>query len=80
VDKGAITMAKNNSNAQPESDLPAGIGNPATRAFIAAGYTHLEQFTKVSEAELLKIHGVGPKAVGIIRQVLAAQGLSFAEK
>jgi DNA-directed RNA polymerase alpha subunit len=63
-----------------ESNFPAGIGNPATQAFIVAGYTHLEQFTKVSEAELLKIHGVGPKAVGIIRQVLAAQGLSFAAK
>jgi DNA-directed RNA polymerase alpha subunit len=72
-------MAKNNSNTQPESDLPARLAKPAQRALAAAGYTRLEQFTKVTEAELLNLHGMGPNALKVIRESLAARGLSFAE-
>lgn len=61
----------------PESALPSGIGKPAQRALAAAGYTRLEQLAKVSEAELSKLHGMGPKALGILRQALEAEGLSF---
>jgi hypothetical protein len=63
---------------QPQSDFPTGIGNPARNALAVAGYTHLEQLTQISEADLLKLHGVGPKAVRILRQALADNGLSFA--
>jgi len=55
------------------------IGAPATRALEAAGYTHLEQLTKVTEAELGRLHGMGPKALGILRETLIARNLSFAE-
>lgn len=64
---------------QQDSDLP-NIGNPARRALAAAGYLRLEQLTEVSEAELLRLHGVGPKAIRILREVLSANGLSFADK
>lgn len=57
--------------------LPAGIGRPATRALTLAGYTRLEQLTQVSEKELLELHGVGPKAVRILRETLSEQGLAF---
>ncbi|MCD9025783.1 DNA-binding protein [Cohnella silvisoli] len=71
-------MAKiNESNL--ESDLPTGISKPAQRALAGAGYSRLEQFTTISEAEVLKLHGMGPKALGLIRQALADKGLSFAE-
>jgi len=59
-------------------DLPK-IGAPATRALLAAGYTRLEQLTKVSEAELSRLHGMGPKALGILREALSARKLTFAE-
>jgi predicted flap endonuclease-1-like 5' DNA nuclease len=49
------------------------IGAPATRALNNAGYTHLEQLANVSEAELLKLHGMGPKAIRILRETLEAQ-------
>ncbi|MFZ3589754.1 DNA-binding protein [Bacillus sp. DJP31] len=62
----------------PESDLPSDIGKPATRALTGAGYLRLEQFTKVTEAEVLQLHGVGPKAIRIIREFLEAKGFSFA--
>ena len=63
---------------EPETDLPRHIGRPATGALATAGYTRLEQLTKVTEAELLKLHGVGPKAIRILRETLEAKGLSFA--
>ena len=53
------------------------IGSPATRALEAAGYTNLKQLTKVTETELAQLHGMGPKALGILRDTLKADGLSF---
>ena len=64
---------------QPESALPKGIGKPATRALAAAGVSRLDQVTRFSEAQLLALHGVGPKAVGIIKAALEAQGKSLAK-
>jgi predicted flap endonuclease-1-like 5' DNA nuclease len=63
-----------------ESDLPTAIGAPARRALLAAGHTRLEQLAALSEADLLRLHGVGPKAVRLIRQALAERGLAFADK
>jgi hypothetical protein len=62
---------------EPEGGLPLGLGQLAYRALRAARYTRLEQFTRVSEADLLKLHGVGPKAIRVIRSALQARGLSF---
>ena len=62
-----------------DSDFPPGLSRPALRAFAAAGYTRLEDFTRVSESDLLKLHGVGPKAIRVLRPALAARGLAFAE-
>ena len=50
----------------PESDLPW-MSKPANRELQNAGFYKLEQFTEVTEAEILKIHGVGPKAVTNIK-------------
>lgn len=57
---------------------PKGAGSPAQRALLAAGYTNLEQLRHVTAAELLELHGVGPKAIAILRKDLAARGLAFA--
>ncbi len=69
----------NAEQGKPESDLPAGIGSPARRALAAAGYVRLDQLTAVTEAELLAMHGVGPKAISVIRQVLADRRQTFAK-
>jgi len=53
------------------------IGAPATRALEAAGYTNLKQLTKLTEAELAQLHGMGPKALNILRESMKADGLSF---
>jgi len=66
-------------NAKPASDIPK-ISSPANRALGLAGYYKLEQFTQVTEAELLKLHGMGPKGIRILREALQEKGLSFAKK
>lgn len=65
---------------QSESDLPSGLGKPAFRALEGAGYVRLEQLTRVAEAELRKLHGVGPKALGQLRHALSRKGWAFADK
>lgn len=59
------------------SALPARIGNPARNTLAANGITRLDQLTDVTEAEVAALHGMGPKALGILRDVLAANGQSF---
>jgi hypothetical protein len=62
---------------EQENDFPAGLSNPARRALASAGYTRLEQLSAVSEAEIVRLHGVGPNALAKLRDALAARGLSF---
>ena len=64
----------------PDQSLPAGLSKPAQRALAAAGYTRLEQLADVSEAELGRLHGMGPKAIGLLRTALAERGLAFADR
>ena len=58
-------------------DLPEKLGAPAERALANAGIKNLKQLTKFSEAEIKQLHGVGPNAIGKLRQALAEKGLSF---
>lgn len=67
------------SGTAPASGFPAGLAQPALRALNAAGYTHLEQLTDVTESDLRKLHGMGPKALELIRSALQSRGLSFAD-
>ncbi len=68
----------NEPRNSPESDFPK-LANPARRALEAAGYTRLEQLSRVSEAELKKLHGIGPNAIEALRKALAEKGMSFAD-
>ncbi len=58
---------------QQKSDLPDKLAQPARRALTAAGIQRLEQLTKLSEAEVKQLHGIGPNALKQLRQALAAQ-------
>ena len=73
-------------SGQPRTDRPAApsgtplprIGAPATRALRAIGVETLEQVRELGEVELLAIHGVGPVAVGFLRDALRERGWGFA--
>lgn len=72
-----MTDKQSNQSIQPEHDFPAGIGAPATRVLLAVGYTRLDQLANARVQDLLKLHGMGPKAIGIIREALKAKGMHF---
>lgn len=57
--------------------LPREIGRPATGALLAAGYTDLAQLDGVPARDLLAMHGVGPKAVAVLRAAMAERGLAL---
>jgi hypothetical protein len=63
---------------KPGGALRPTLPAPARRALEHAGYTRLSHFCEVTEAELLKLHGMGPTAVAAIRAALEENGLSFA--
>ena len=65
---------------QPEDDLPSGLSTPARRALAGAGVTRLEQVAELTETELMKLHGMGPKALHALRRALAAQGMTLAKR
>jgi len=48
--------------------LPTNLGRPAIRAFEAAGYCSLADLDWASEQDLLALHGVGPRAITILRE------------
>jgi len=66
--------------AQHDRDLPAGLAQPAQRALAGAGIERLEQLATFSEAEIKRLHGIGPNALKKLKSALTARGLSFATK
>jgi hypothetical protein len=74
----AAALAAADAGTKPaDSDLPAAIGRPATHALLGAGITTLAQVASRTEGELLALHGVGPKAVRILAESLARNGMSL---
>lgn len=59
----------------PTEELSA----PAGRALDGAGITSLEQLSEFPEADVEELHGVGPSALGTLREALEAHGMSFLE-
>lgn len=64
---------------QPKSELPSGLSEPARRALAGAGITTLEDVAALTETELMKLHGMGPKALQTLRRALAAKGLALSK-
>ncbi len=64
-------------DVRPVGDLPDEIGKTAARELSLSGITTLEQVAAHSRRELLAIHGVGPKAIAILGDALAAEGLDY---
>lgn len=64
-------------DVRPVGNLPNAIGKTAARELSLNGITTLQQVATFSKKELLAIHGVGPKAITILGEALAAQGLNY---
>ena len=55
------------------------ISAPANRALAGIGVTSLDQLAGRSRSQLAQLHGMGPKALGIIEDALAQRGLHLAD-
>ncbi len=53
------------------------IGEPARRALRNAGYAEVIDLRHVSRNEVAELHGMGPKAMGILDAELASRGMGF---
>lgn len=71
-----LTQAVNEASAG-ESDLPAAIGRPARRALHTAGIASLAELATCTRPEIAALHGIGPRAMDLLTQALAARGLDW---
>jgi len=62
---------------RPVDSFLAMLAAPARRAMEREGITTLEQLSTYGEADILKLHGMGPSSLPKLRSALAAKGLAF---
>jgi hypothetical protein len=77
-DAVALNLEKKNSSKKSESsnEFPK-LGAPAERALATVGIKSLRQLAKHTEAKIAGLHGMGPKAIGLLKKELKSHNLSF---
>jgi hypothetical protein len=68
-------MTKKPSATHPNADaFPPGVSGPALRALAGAGVRSLADLARWTESDLAALHGMGPKALDLLKSALAARG------
>ena len=67
-------------NQKPEEGFLSLIAAPARRARESKGIKTVLQLSSFSEKEILALHGIGPKAIPILKNEMKEQGLKFKDK
>ncbi|MGZ4873440.1 MAG: DNA-binding protein [Candidatus Angelobacter sp.] len=75
TNRGVESVGKKATSSQEA--WPKGVAQPAQRALGSAGYTSVDQLVNAREADLATLHGMGPKALGILRDAPKKRGKSF---
>ena len=65
---------------RPDSGFLSDLAAPARRALERKGITSLQQLSRLTEAELLALHGMGPSTIPKLRIALKNEGLTFANQ
>jgi len=68
---------RRDSRPEPTDPFPATLSKPALQALSDAGFVQIGQLQGIGEADLRKLHGMGPKAIEELRSAMAARGLAF---
>ncbi len=63
---------------KPKDSFSALIGAPARRALERENIRTLEDLAKLTEKDLLKLHGMGPASIPKLKKALKDNGFSFA--
>ncbi|BAC13199.1 hypothetical protein [Oceanobacillus iheyensis HTE831] len=64
---------------KPKIGFLSKLSSPARNALVHEGIDTLQALSKYTEKEILKIHGIGPVSLPIMRASLEEEGLSFKE-
>lgn len=62
---------------KPATGFLSLLAAPARRALETAGITSLHELAKYTEAEILKLHGMGPASLPVLREALKSKKLTF---
>lgn len=62
---------------KPESGFLSKLSSPARNALVHEGIDTLQKLSTYTEKEILKIHGIGPASLPIMRISLEEEGLAF---
>ncbi len=62
---------------KPKDNFLSLLSAPARRALENAGIKTLSQLARHSEADVMKLHGMGPASLPRLRQALKDAGLTF---
>lgn len=73
-------MAKKAAKSpSPASELPK-LAAPAQRALAGAGVTSLSHLARMTEANVMALHGMGPNAMKSLKDAMKAKKLAFAKR
>jgi hypothetical protein len=72
------TCPKCEAGKKPATEFLSGLGAPARRALEGEGITTLKKLSGYSEKEILRLHGMGPASIPVLKSALKAARLSFA--
>ncbi|KYG27730.1 RNA polymerase alpha subunit C-terminal domain-containing protein [Alkalihalobacillus trypoxylicola] len=62
---------------KPKSDFFSKLSSPARNALLHEGVDTLKELSMFTEKEILKIYGIGPASLPIMRHLLEEEGLAF---
>jgi DNA-directed RNA polymerase alpha subunit len=71
-----MTVNKKKPSVDLSNDFLS-LAKPAQRALANAGFNKLSQLSKITEKELLALHGMGPNAMKNIKKSLAVRDLEL---
>jgi hypothetical protein len=71
-------MTRTSESTHPnKAAFPSGVSGPALRALKSAGVRSVADLSRWTESDLAALHGMGPKALDILRGALKATGKAF---
>jgi DNA-directed RNA polymerase alpha subunit len=71
------SMEVKRTKEETPSDFPKRLAAPARRALHAANIRNLAELANKSEADIVRLHGIGPNAIKQLKVALKAKGMSF---
>ena len=72
-----VQLAQLEKEKKPQTGFLSLLSSPARNALEHHGIHTIEELSKYSEKEILKLHGMGPASLPKLRKTLEESGLSF---